>query len=386
MKFQPFESYDFTNKNVLIREDFNVPLENGTITDKTRIIAAIPTIKKLLNDKAQIAIVSHLGRPKTGVVDETLSLQPIAICLEELLDFPVKLHKNNFCAKLSTQYITLFENIRFHSGETNNDIQLAKQMADVCDVFIMDAFAVAHRKHASTYALAKLAKKAVAGPLLLKEINSISKVTTNSKSPIVAIIGGAKISSKLPVLKSLAPLVDKLIIGGAMANTCLKALNFNIGKSLFEPSMIDDAKQLLEFYSDKIILPNDVVVAKNINCDAATTSIPIDSIAQDDLVADIAKQTITKYCQLISSSKTVLWNGPVGVFELPNFRNGTQKIAQAIANSSSYSLAGGGDTLSAIAMCNIKKNDISYIRTGGGAFLEFLINPNLPGVEYLERQ
>lgn len=373
-----FENEHFENKRVLLLEDFNVPFnDDRTITDNSRILAAIPTLKHLIKCKAKIGVMSHLGRPNG--VDNKFSLDIIATELEKILQFPVKLVSNDFTALLSSSHITLFENVRFLEGETTNDSELAKRMAKICDIFVMDAFATSHREHASTCGVAEKAPLAIAGPLLEKEISNIKKATDSPEKPLLAIIGGAKISSKLPLLTKLVNKVDHVIIGGGMANTCLKAMGYEIGNSLYEQSMVASSKTLIETNQDKIILPSDVLVTKNLNLDSETAIKPLKDIATDDVIADIGNRTSIAYQEIINNAKTIIWNGPVGIFEMSPFMHGTKDIANAVANSHGFSIAGGGDTIAAINKFNIADN-ISYISTGGGAFLDFLQNQNLPGL------
>ncbi len=382
MSFISIEQYELTNKRILLREDFNVPIVNGKITDLTRIKAALPTIEYLIAKKAKIGIISHLGRPKNYSFDNNFSLGNICDALSKLLNLPVKLIPNDFNTPLSSEYISIFENIRFLKGETNNDEALAKKMAAACDIFIMDAFGCSHRAHASTNGIAKFVPIAIAGPLLKKEINSIKKFISTPKRPILAIIGGAKISSKLPLLTKLIKSVDKLIIGGGMANTCLKAMEMEIGKSLYESDTVTSAKTLLETNKEKILLPIDAVVSKNLNENHDVRTIALTEMQPDDIIGDIGTNTIKSYNEAIQNAGTIIWNGPVGIFEMETFENGTKEIALAIANSNGYSIAGGGDTISAINKFAVTQK-ISYISTGGGAFLALLQNKELPGVTYL---
>lgn len=383
MSFVPFNSINFTNKKVMVREDFNVPIDGEKISDNSRIKAALPTLQHLIKNNAHVGILSHLGRPKGA--DNQYSLAIVAKELSNLLEFPVKLANNDFKDSLSSEHITLFENVRFLEGETENDEKLAKSMANLCDIFVMDAFATSHRSHASTCGIAKYAKQAIAGPLLVREIATIKNVTDNPAKPVVAIVAGAKISSKLPLLTKLIKNVDKLIIGGGMANTCLKALEHKIGNSLYEQSMLASAKTLIETNIDKILLPKDVVVAKNLNEDSATITKDLSIIESDDVIADIGQATIDMYTRAIEEASTIIWNGPLGIFEMQPFMQGTKAIANSIANSDSYSLAGGGDTIAAINKFEIAEK-ISYISTGGGAFLALLQQQELPGVIHLAKQ
>ncbi|NQY41842.1 MAG: phosphoglycerate kinase [Legionellales bacterium] len=384
MNFSSIDQYNLTNKKVIVREDFNVPIVNGDITDLTRIEVALPTIKSLISKKAKIGIISHLGRPKNNTFEQELSLAPVCNVLAKLLEHPVKLISNDFSEPLSSEYISIFENIRFLEGETTNDEQLAKKMASFCDFFVMDAFGCSHRAHASTNGIAKFSPISVAGPLLIKEISSIKNAISSPKKPVLAIVGGAKISSKLPLLTELIKYVDKLIIGGGMANTCLKAQELEIGKSLYESTIVATAKTLLDTNKEKIILPVDAVVAKNLHEPDNTRITSFDQMQPDDIIGDIGPNTIELYRETILEAKTIIWNGPVGIFEIDTFQNGTKNLAIDIANSKSYSIAGGGDTISSINKFDVTQK-ISYISTGGGAFLCLLQNKELPGVTYLAK-
>ncbi len=382
MHFTNYLTCNGDNKHVLIREDFNVPMVDGKITDASRITAAIPTIASLLKQNAKISIMSHLGRPKAGSFDPKYSLAPVAAQLETMLNFPVKLVKADFKHEASSNYISLIENVRFLEGETENNNELAQKMADCCDVFIMDAFATAHRAHASTSGVAMLSKQAFAGPLLTKEIYSIQTSMDNPKKPIIAIVGGAKISSKLPLLYELVNYVDYLIIAGGMANTCLKANGIEIGNSLFEPDLLAQARELVSSHTEQILLPVDCIVTKKIQPSPICKAVPLSAITPDDIITDIGAKTAQNYTTLINDAKTIIWNGPMGIFEIPEFANGTKIVADAVANSSAYSLAGGGDTISAINTFEIASK-ISYISTGGGAFLALLQRQKLPGIDNL---
>lgn len=375
---------DLNHKRVLIREDFNVPLENGKITSNARLLAALPTITLAHEKGATIILLSHLGRPEEGKYDASLSLEPVAKQLSALLNTTVKFEKNyldNFT--INSGDIVLCENVRFNKGEKKSDETLSKKLASLCDVFVMDAFATAHRAEASTYGVAKFAPLAVAGPLLVKELDALAQALHNPKRPLVAIVGGSKVSSKLVVLEKLLEKVDTLIVGGGIANTFLAAENINIGQSLAEQDLIPAAKKL--FASGKIILPDDVVVAKAFSKDATPRVTSLDAIEPDDMILDVGPKTSSHYAAQLKSAGTILWNGPVGVFEFPAFSKGTEALAKAIAESDAFSLAGGGDTLSAIDQFHVA-NQISYISTGGGAFLEFVEGKTLPAVAILEER
>lgn len=378
---------DLKGKRVLIREDFNVPMDNGTITSDARIKAAIPTIEAAKRAGAKIILLSHLGRPEEGTFDPAFSLAPVAQRLQELLGQPVRLVKdwlNNL--SLSDNEIVLCENVRFLSGEKNNDQQLAKQMASLCDVFIMDAFATAHRAEASTTGIANYAPVVCAGPLLSVEIEALTKALQNPARPLVAIVGGSKVSTKLMVLENLLQKVDQLIVGGGIANTFMAAEGYAVGKSLYEKDLIKEAQKLLSLAKSRGVLlqlPLDVVVAESFSPDATPQIKLISEIQADEMILDIGPQTALNYTAALQQAGTVIWNGPVGVFEFASFAAGTQALATAIAESSAFSLAGGGDTLAAIEKFNIN-GKVSYISTGGGAFLEFIEGKTLPAVAILE--
>lgn len=376
-----FSDYNFSGKRVLLREDFNVPLFDGKISDNTRIIAALPTLRHLINQGAKIGIMSHLGRPKYA--DLAFSLAPVATELAQLLDFPVTLAGNDFQADLAQTHITLFENVRFLANETSNDEQLAKQMARSCDVFVMDAFASCHRAHASTCGVARYAPVAIAGPLLAQELQAIQRAIEQPQLPVLAIIGGAKISSKLPLLHKLCEVADQVIIGGGMANTCLAALGHEIGKSLYEPTMLALAKDLLAKHAQRILLPVDVVVTDHISEPNKIISTKLSKITPSDYIVDIGPETIHNYQAKLQTMGTIIWNGPVGIFEQAEFANGTKALADTIAKVNSFTIAGGGDTIAAINAFGIAEQ-LSYISTGGGAFLTALQGSPLPGVEYLQ--
>lgn len=380
---------DLNNKRVLIREDFNVPVEKGTVTDDQRIKAALPTIKHALAQNAAVILISHFGRPTEGEADSKYSLAPIAKRLSELLEQEVVFETNwlNGVAAQAGQVI-LCENTRFNHGEKANDDLLAKKMAALCDVFVMDAFATAHRAQASTHGVARFAPIACAGPLLVNELVNLHQALVAPKHPLTAIVGGSKVSTKLELLQSLINKVDQLIVGGGIANTLLAASGFPVGKSLYEADLIDDAKRLLETAKAKgaqIPLPEDVVVAKEFSADTLTEIKAASDVEADDLILDIGPKTIAQYKDVLLNSSTIVWNGPVGVFEFDIFAAGTKALAQIIAESSAYSIAGGGDTLAAMAKFNVVKQ-ISYTSTGGGAFLEFLEGKTLPAIAILEQR
>lgn len=375
------QDVDLKDKRVLIREDFNVPMEAGSISSDQRIRAALPGIKYALEQGAQVLLMSHLGRPRAGKWEQEYSLKPVAERLEQLLNIPVTFIVDGLEPAAAHCKLVLYENVRFLSGETENDSQLAQQMAKLCDVFVMDAFGSAHRAHASTEGVAHYAPVAVAGPLLLREIIAIDQLLLDPEHPVVAILGGAKISDKINAVTALLDIADTLLIGGGMANTFLAAQGFNVGASLCEVDQIPQAKKLLELAPEKnclIILPIDGVVADG-------TAKAISDIDATDKILDIGPRSTKEFIKEIEAARTILWNGPVGVFQEPMFAIASNEIAQTIANSDAYSIAGGGETISAIEEFNLT-DDFSYISTGGGAFLEYLEGRSLPAILALTRK
>lgn len=378
---------DLSNQRVLIREDLNVPMLRGEITNDTRIRMAIPTLKAALEAGARVMVLSHLGRPEEGVFDEEHSLAPIAARLSELLAMDVPLVRDWLEGKIEVApgKIVLCENVRFCRGEKANDATLSKQMADLCDVFVMDAFATAHRAEASTCGVIEFATLACAGPLLVEELSALKRSLDTAKRPIVAIVGGSKISTKLPVLDSLSKKVDTLIVGGGIANTFLAAQGYDVGKSLYEPDLIDEADRLLNTKSMATIpMLVDVVVAETFSAEATSSIKGIEQVDEEERILDIGPQTAKLYANLIEKAGTILWNGPVGAFEIEQFSHGTRAIGEAIAKSKAFSIAGGGDTIAAIDIFGLSEK-ISYISTGGGAFLSFLEGEPLPAVIALEK-
>ncbi len=380
---------DLRGKRVLIREDLNCPIKDGVVTSDARIRAALPTIRYALDQHAQVFIVSHLGRPKEGEYDEGLSLKPVAARLAELLGTPVPLKRDWLdgleCAPGSA---LLCENARFNKGEKKDDETLARRMAALCDVFVMDAFGTAHRAEASTHGVVRFAKVACAGPLLVGELEALERALENPARPMVAIVAGSKVSTKLTVLEALLEKVDKLIVGGGIANTFLAATGVQVGKSLYEAELIDVARRLMERARERgaeIPLPTDVVVAKEIAATAHADVRSIHEVRAEEMILDIGPDSADRLSALLQTAGTILWNGPVGVFEFEQFGEGTRAIAQAIARSKAFSLAGGGDTLAAIEKYRIE-DGISYISTGGGAFLEFVEGKKLPAVAALEER
>ncbi len=380
---------DLRGKKVLIREDLNVPIKDNIITSDQRIQAALPTIRMAHEAGAAVIIISHLGRPQEGQFDKKFSLEPIANYLEKQLDYPIKF-TNNYLNGIDAKPgdIIMCENVRFNIGEKENDAVLSQKLANLCDIFVMDAFGTAHRAQASTCGVAKFAPSAVAGPLLMRELKALEKVLKNPKKPIIGIIGGAKVSSKLTLLKQIVKKVDVLIPGGGIANTFLKASGKEIGVSLCENDLLDEANAILELAKTsgcEVILPVDVVVGKAMieNCPAYNKSLA--NVAIDDMIMDVGPETVAKYVDILSKAQTIIWNGPLGVFEYPQFSYGTRSLAIAVANSEAFSIAGGGDTLAAIDKYNLT-DQISYISTGGGAFLEYLEGKKLPSVAILEQR
>jgi phosphoglycerate kinase len=366
-KFLTLNDIPLTGQRILFREDFNVPIESGVVQSDLRIRAALPGIRQALQANASVMLMSHLGRPQAGVWQEQFSLRPVVKVLEKLLDMPIQFVSDWFIKDFKPETkLVLFENVRFLRGETENDAALATQMAQLCDIFVMDAFGSAHRAHASTVGVAEFAPIAVSGPLLSAEVTALDKLMLNPKSPVVAVIGGAKVSTKLAVLQSLTKIADVLIVGGGMANTLLASQGFPVGNSLYEPDLIPNAKKLMQ-------------LAVQNNCEVL---LPIDVVSHEGKIFDIGPKTIGIYSEAIATAATILWNGPMGVFEDPAYANGTALIAKAIANSTAYSVAGGGDTLAAIDnLCLTEK--ISYISTGGGAFLEYIEGQQLPAIKAL---
>lgn len=374
---------DLNGKRVLIREDLNVPIKDGKISSDARIVASLPTIKLALEKGASVMVCSHLGRPTEGEASVENSLLPVAAYLSKALNRAVPLIENYVDGyAIGAGEVVLFENVRFNKGEKKNNDELAQKYAALCDVFVMDAFGTAHRAEASTHGVAKFAPVACAGPLLAAELEALAKALDNPAAPMVAVVAGSKVSTKLEVLKSLSDVCDQLIVGGGIANTFLAAAGYNVGKSLYEPDMLETAKEIARSVS--VPLPEDVVVAKEFAESATATIKSVKEVADDDMILDIGPLTAAKFANLIKSSKTILWNGPVGVFEFDQFGEGTKTLAQAIASSKGFSIAGGGDTLAAIDKYGVAI-DISYISTGGGAFLEFVEGKKLPAVEALEQ-
>ena len=382
MKVLHMNDLDLAGKRVMIRFDFNVPVEDGQVTSDARIRAALPTIQVALKKGAAVILLSHLGRPTEGEYEEQFSLNPVARNLSVGLGQEVRLVSQWLDGiDVEPGQAVLCENVRFNVGEIKNDPELARRMAALCDVFVMDAFGTAHRTQASTYGVAELAPIACAGPLLVEELDALGKALENPARPLTAIVGGSKVSTKLTVLDALADRVDQLIVGGGIANTFLAAAGFPVGKSLCEMNMLDQAKDLLAKTS--IPLPTDVVVATEFSSQATAKICSVDAVSADDMVLDIGPDTAQSYADLLGSAGTIVWNGPVGVFEIDQFGDGTRRVGEAVADSPAFSIAGGGDTLAALEKYQLGER-ISYISTGGGAFLELLEGKKLPAVAVLE--
>lgn len=380
---------ELSGKRVLIREDLNVPVKDGIITSDQRLQAALPTLEAALAAGAAVMVLSHLGRPDEGKFEKRFSLQPVAEYLKRHLPYPVHF-VTNYLDGIDAKpgELVVCENVRFNVGEKNNDEALSKKLANLCDVFIMDAFGTAHRAQASTYGVAQFAPVAVAGPLLVKELKALKKVMEAPEQPIVAIVGGAKVSSKLSLLKQMVGMVDYLIPGGGIANTFLKAQGYEIGVSLYEEDLLDEARAILHLAEEKgchIPLPTDVVVGKSFSETCPAYNKSLQNVAADDMILDIGPLTVSEYVNIINKAKTIIWNGPVGVFEFAQFAYGTRALAIAIAESDAFSIAGGGDTLAAIDLYDLNQQ-ISYISTGGGAFLECLEGKTLPAVAILQER
>ncbi len=389
MKVLRMSDLNLAGKRVLIREDLNVPVKDGTVTSDARIRAALPTLRAAMQQGARVIVLSHLGRPEEGKFEAEFSLAPVAAKLSELLGKPVPLLKDWLGGvECAPGQAVLCENVRFNKGEKKDNEQLARQMAALCDVFVMDAFGTAHRAEASTHGVARVAPVACAGPLLVAELEALERALAKPARPLVAIVAGSKVSTKLQVLEALLDKVDKLIVGGGIANTFLAATGIKVGKSLCEKDMLAMARTLLDrarARGAEIPLPVDVVVAREFAATAHADVRPVTQVADDELILDIGPDTAEQFDVILKSAGTIIWNGPVGVFEFDQFGEGTKSIANAIASSKSFSLAGGGDTLAAIEKYGVE-DGISYISTGGGAFLEFVEGKTLPAVAVLEQR
>ncbi len=389
MTFLRMSDLDLRNKRVLIREDLNVPIKEGAITSTQRLEAALPTLRDALHKGAAVMVTSHLGRPKEGVFSQADSLQPVAAWLSDKLGKPVKLVRDYLDGvDIEAGEIVLLENCRMNVGEGKDDEQLAKKYAALCDVFVMDAFGTAHRAQASTHGVAKFARIACAGPLLAAELDALGRALQNPKRPLLAIVAGSKVSTKLELLENLVAKVDQLIVGGGIANTFIAASGFNVGTSLCEPDLLDAARKVMREAKARgadVPIPDDVVTAPAFAADAPATIKRIDQVEDNEMILDIGPETAARYAQMVKAAGTVVWNGPVGVFEFDAFGHGTETLARAIAESDAFSIAGGGDTLAAVDKYRVE-NGISYISTGGGAFLEFLEGKTLPAVAALEER
>ena len=368
-------------KRVLVRQDLNVPIKDGQVTSTARIDAAIPTLQALLEQGAQVAVMSHLGRPEEGVCEPEFSLAPVATTLSAKLGRDVPLVTDWIDGFEQSADLVLLENVRYLKGEKKDDEALSKKMAALCDVYLMDAFGTAHRAQASTHGVGRFAPEVAAGPLMAAELDALGKALANPERPAVAIVGGSKVSTKLDVLTELANQVDRIVVGGGIANTFLAAASYPVGQSLMEVDLIETAKTLMSKVD--IPLPVDVVVATEFSIDAEATVKRVQDVADHDMILDVGPETQASYQELMALAKTILWNGPVGVFEFPQFEGGTRALSMAIAASDGFSLAGGGDTLAAIDQFGIA-DQISYISTGGGAFLEFVEGKELPAVHMLK--
>ena len=373
---------DLSQKRVLIREDLNVPVKNAVVTSDARINAALPTIKQALDQGAMVILMSHLGRPTEGQFEDHYSLKPVADSLSQKLGAKVQLVTDwSNGVEVAAGQVALLENVRFNRGEKANDDSLSQAYAKLCDIFVMDAFGTAHRAQASTHGVAKFAPIACAGPLLANELNALEKAIATPKAPVGAIVGGSKVSTKLMVLEALADKVDQLIVGGGIANTFLAAAGHPVGKSLYEPDLIPAAKALME--KVQIPLPTDVVVGKEFSETAQARVISVDAVEADDMIFDIGPESASQLAEIIKTLGTIIWNGPVGVFEFDQFAEGTKTLSFAIAESEGFSIAGGGDTLAAVDKYEIAEQ-VSYISTGGGAFLEYVEGKELPAVALLK--
>jgi len=382
VRYKRLGDFSLAGKRVLIREDLNVPIKDGSVTSNARIRAAIPTIEHCIREKAAVVIMSHLGRPEEEAFDAKLSLRPVAEELSAMLGIQVDLI-SDWRRHLDVQpgVAVLIENVRFEKGETSNERDLGRAYAQLCDIFVMDAFATAHRAHASTHAVAEFADEACAGPLLSAELDALSRVLENPQRPLVAIVGGSKVSTKLNTLRSLADIADTIVVGGGIANTFLLAAGKPIGRSLAEPELVNVAESIIA--RSAVLEHVDVMTGAELNDKATARLCLADGVGEDDVIGDIGPQSARRIAELVHNAGTVIWNGPVGVFEIDQFGEGTRLVAEAIAQSPAFSIAGGGDTIAAIEKYEIE-DEISYISTGGGAFLEFLGGLSLPALEVLE--
>jgi phosphoglycerate kinase len=390
MNIKRLVDLDLKDKRVFIRSDLNVPIQNGKITSPKRILASIPTIEFALQKGASVMVTSHLGRPEEGKYTSEDSLKPVVDFLESHLKYPVHLVSDwvNSSFDIAPGQLTVLENCRFNVGEKKNDEALAKKYASLTDIFVMDAFGTAHRKEASTYGIAEYAKIACAGILFIAELEALEKALLEPSRPMIAIVGGSKVSSKLSILDTLSDKVDQLIVGGGIANTFIKAMGFEIGSSMYEEDLVPAARKIidkLEKRGASLPVISDVVCGKKFDVNEVAITKNINDVHKDDMIFDLGKNSVNEIVKCIHNAKTIIWNGPVGVFEFDQFAKGTETMTHAIANSEAFSLAGGGDTIAAIEKFNVAK-DISYISTAGGAFLEFAEGKKLPAIEILERR
>ncbi len=375
------DDLNLNGRRVLVRQDLNVPVTDGRVTSTARIDAALPTLQALIDAGAQVAVMSHLGRPEEGIFESEYSLQPVADVLSDKLNQAVPLVSDWIDGFEQTAPVVLLENVRFLPGEKKDDPALAKKMAALCDIYVMDAFGTAHRAQASTHGVGQYAPEVAAGPLMASELDALTQALANPQRPAVAIVGGSKVSTKLDVLTELAHRVDQIVVGGGIANTFLAAAGYSVGQSLMEADLVETAKRLMAQVD--IPLPTDVVVATAFSPDAEATVKAVADVGAEEMILDVGPETQASYAGLMQDAKTILWNGPVGVFEFSQFAGGTQALAMAIAESDAFSLAGGGDTLAAIDQFGIAER-VSYISTGGGAFLEFVEGKQLPAVTMLK--
>ncbi|MDC1311016.1 phosphoglycerate kinase [Burkholderiales bacterium] len=390
MKFKTLDEIALFGKRVLIRSDLNVPFnETREISDDTRIVASLPAIQQAMASGAAVMIMAHLGRPKAGTFQEEFSLAPVAKHLSKLLGTNVPLIKDwTSGVDVGPGHVVLLENCRMNLGETDNDEVLSKKLALLCDVFVNDAFGAAHRAHASTFGVAQYADECCAGPLVVEEVRALTKALASPKKPLVAIVGGAKVSTKLTILLELAKKVDHLIVGGGIANTFLLAKGKNIGSSLAEKDLVEEASTVIdqiESRGGKIPLPVDIVCAKTFNQNAEATRMLIDEVNNNDLILDFGSETMNEIAKIIKNAGTIVWNGPLGVFEFDQFSSGTRVLSEAIAESAGFSIAGGGDTIAAVTKFGVT-DKVNYISTAGGAFLEFLEGKALPALDMLEKR
>ena len=385
MQIPSMETLDLQGKRTMIRLDLNVPIKDGMVTSDARIMASLPTIEMAIDKGAKVILLSHLGRPDPDDLDGSFSLEPVARRLQEILGKNVSFQPN-WLERINDQPndIILCENVRYEAGEKKNDESLSQKIANLCDVYVMDAFGASHRKHSSTYGVLQYAKEGCIGPLLSNEVNSIKKAIDNPTSPVTAIIGGAKVSSKLGVIERFSSFCDHVIVGGGIANTFLLASGKQVGASLVEPEMVDAANKILQMENVNVPLPVDVRVAKEFSADAEATIKSIDEVSEGDLILDIGPETAQSYCNIINETNTTIWNGPLGVFEFSAFAEGTRVLGHAVSKNEGFTIVGGGDTVAVVEELGIK-DTMSYISTGGGAFLDFVQNGTLPILELLDK-